>query len=179
MDFSVILQRRTLFWVHFPIFLFLKKIKIEQVYFAEKILWRSQLPPVHGDGFVPAVQVCGIGTWQRCFRMPRSHTVWDASNSITLNIQQQTASSSTESQGRKAPLMCCSHSLRFGLVLGGSVPWLLRGTAKALSALLTGMAVIIPPGQPPCKTVIIIIMKCPSGFPFNNWTHSSPCKLSW
>lgn len=66
--FSVILQRRTLFWVPFSIFLSLKK-NTEHVYFAEQILCRSRLHPVHEDDSVPAVQVCGVRTCQRCLRM--------------------------------------------------------------------------------------------------------------
>lgn len=105
-----------------------------------------------------------------------------ALNTITLNIQQCPASSSSESQLWKAPLICCSHSLGIAAWFGGLCALAAvatRWTARALGALLTGMAVIIPLWQPLCKIVIIIIMKCPSRFPFNNWTHSSRCKLSW
>lgn len=104
-----------------------------------------------------------------------------ALNTLTLNIQQQTASSSSESQCWKATWICCRHSLGIAGWFGGFCALAARLTTRALSALLTGVAVIIPPGQPLCKIliiIIIIIMKCPSGFPFNKWTHRSCCKLS-
>lgn len=44
------------------------KKNTEHVYFAEQILCRSRLPPVREDDSVPAVQVCGVRTCQRCLR---------------------------------------------------------------------------------------------------------------
>lgn len=81
----------------------LKKNKIEHIYFAEQILCRSWLPPVHEDDSVPAVQVHGVRTCQGCVRVVWLAGGWlptraSALNTIALNLQQQTASSGSESQ---------------------------------------------------------------------------------
>lgn len=102
-----------------------------------------------------------------------------ALNSITLNIQQWIPA-------LEGPLDLLQLHLGIAGCSGGFCALAaVRPTARALGALL--MAVIVSLWQPLWKTVIIIIiiviiiiiiMKCLSGFPFNNWTHSSHSKLS-